>query len=300
MKAGEPAKFAAKNKMIRNKVKIASTRWPIPFWKMSGAGNDFVIIDHRVAMVAPDAMSAFARLVCRRKFAVGADGLFFIEQSDKADFKWRFFNADGSEAEMCGNGARCVARFAYMNGIAAAKMCFETLAGIVQASVEDTAVTVRMTTPHSLVLDKEISLAGDKLQVHLLNTGVPHAIVFVEEIEGIDVQKRGAALRHHHEFAPAGTNVNFVAIDKETLQIRTYERGVEDETFACGTGAVAAALIASLLGKVTSPAQVITSGGITLSVLFSGQGAGNNFESVYLKGPAHLIYTGELTAESLL
>ena len=120
---------------------------PIPFWKMSGAGNDFLVIDHRKSLIPKELMAEFARRVCRRKFSVGADGLFLIEASNKVDFKWRFFNADGSEAEMCGNGARCVARFAYMHGIAAARMQFETLAGIIDATVADTQVTIRMTSP---------------------------------------------------------------------------------------------------------------------------------------------------------
>lgn len=272
---------------------------PIPFWKMSGAGNDFLVIDHRKPLIPKELMAEFARRVCRRKFSVGADGLFLIEPSEKVDFKWRFFNADGSEAEMCGNGARCVARFAYMHGIAAARMQFETLAGIIDATVADTQVTIRMTSPHSFRFDRQVEVAGQLLMVHSVDTGVPHAVIFVDDIQGTDVVGLGRQLRHHPVFAPAGTNVNFVGRSAEGLAIRTYERGVEDETMACGTGVVAGALIAAAKGMADSPVAMVTSGGIALRVQFTGN-TGDAVDQVLLKGPAHLIYKGELTAEALL
>ena len=244
---------------------------PIPFWKMSGAGNDFIIIDHRQPLIPQDLMPEFARRVCRRKFSAGADGLFLIEPSDKVDFKWRFFNADGSEAEMCGNGARCVARFAYMHGIAAARMQFETLAGVIDATVADTQATIRMTSPHSFRFDRQVEAAGQMFMVHSVDTGVPHAGIFV----------------------------NFVGRTAEGFRIRTYERGVEDETLACGTGVVAGALIAAAKGMVDSPVAMDTAGGIALTVQFTGT-KGGEVDQVVLKGPAHLIYKGELTAEALL
>lgn len=277
---------------------IASEHWPVPFWKMSGAGNDFVIIDHRRPLIAAEQMADFARLVCRRKFGVGADGLFFIEPSSQADFKWRFFNTDGSEAEMCGNGARCVARFAYMHGIAAARMRFSTLAGIIEASVEDTQVTIHLTPPSGLALGQRVQVGSQEYTVHCINTGVPHAVVFVDDLAHADVRGLGYTLRHHADFGPAGVNVNFVALTEDGLHIRTYERGVEDETFACGTGAVASALIAALLGQAKAPVVVTTSGGVQLCVLFTPQGD-NHFTGVQLKGPAHLVYSGELTPEAL-
>lgn len=272
---------------------------PIPFWKMSGAGNDFLVIDHRKPLIPKELMAEFARRVCRRKFSVGADGLFLIEPSDKVDFKWRFFNADGSEAEMCGNGARCVARFAYMHGIAAARMQFETLAGIIDATVADTQVTIRMTSPHSFRFDRQVEVEGQLLMVHSVDTGVPHAVIFVDDIEATDVVGLGRQLRHHPVFAPAGTNVNFVGRSGDNLAIRTYERGVEDETMACGTGVVAGALIAAAKGMADSPVAMVTSGGIALRVQFTGN-KGEAVDQVLLKGPAHLIYKGELTAEALL
>lgn len=272
---------------------------PIPFWKMSGAGNDFLVIDHRKPLIPKELMAEFARRVCRRKFSVGADGLFLIEPSDKVDFKWRFFNADGSEAEMCGNGARCVARFAYMHGIAAARMQFETLAGIIDATVADTQVTIRMTSPHSFRFDRQVEVGGQLLMVHSVDTGVPHAVIFVDDIQATDVVGLGRQLRHHPVFAPAGTNVNFVGRSGDNLAIRTYERGVEDETMACGTGVVAGALIAAAKGMADSPVAMVTSGGIALTVQFTGN-KGEAVDQVLLKGPAHLIYKGELTAEALL
>lgn len=272
---------------------------PIPFWKMSGAGNDFIVIDHRKPMIPEERMAEFARLVCRRKFSVGADGLFLIEPSSKADFKWRFFNADGSEAEMCGNGARCVARFAYMQGIAAARMRFETLAGIIDATVADTQATIRMTPPHSFRFDRQIEVAGQMFMVHSVDTGVPHAVIFVDDLAIVDVVGLGRLIRHHPVFAPAGTNVNFVGRTESGFGIRTYERGVEDETMACGTGVVAGALIAAAKGLADSPVEMTTSGGIALKVQFSGT-QGEDAGQVLLIGPAHLVFKGELTAEALL
>jgi diaminopimelate epimerase len=271
---------------------------PIAFWKMNGAGNDFIVIDHRKPLIPVERMAEFARLVCRRKFSVGADGLFLLEPSQVADFRWRFFNADGSEAEMCGNGARCVARFAYMNGLAAARMRFETLAGIIDASVADTQVTIRMPAPHSLQLDVEVEAAGQGWTVHSVNTGVPHLVVFVDDLDRVDVDALGRTFRYHARFAPAGTNVNFVARDKERLAIRTYERGVEAETMACGTGATAAAVVAVARGLAASPVQLTTRGGVPLRVQFSGDGPAA--DHVLLRGPAHVVYRGELTVEALV
>ena len=274
-------------------------QFPIAFWKMSGAGNDFIVIDHRKSLVPQERMGEVVRRICRRKFSVGADGVFFIEPSVNADFRWRFFNADGSEAEMCGNGARCVARFAYMHGIAAARMRFETLAGIVDASVADSQVTIGMPPAHSLQLDITLEVAGQSLAGHCVNTGVPHLVVFTEQLDDVDVAGLGRTLRHHRLFAPAGTNVNFVEQGQGGFRIRTYERGVEAETMACGTGVTAAALIAAAKGNAESPVIMETSGGVQLSVQFTGT-PGDVTGHILLKGPAHLIYRGELTAEALL
>ncbi len=278
-------------------MKIAE--FPLPFVKMSGTGNDFIIIDHRQPVIHPEAMSEFAALVCRRKFSVGADGLILIEESGQADFRWRFFNGDGSVAEMCGNGARCAARFAYMHGIAPARMRFATIAGIIEATVSDINVSVKMTSPKDLRLGQTITIDGEDFELHYADTGVPHAVIFVEDIDRTAVKELGAKVRYHKMFMPAGTNADFVGRLKNGFKVRTYERGVEDETLACGTGATAAALMAALTGQAESPVSITTSGGDTLTISFDltdGPGADN----VFLKGPAHVIYRGELTAEALL
>ncbi|MGX9727544.1 MAG: diaminopimelate epimerase [Candidatus Electronema sp. VV] len=278
---------------------------PIPFVKMSGTGNDFILIDHRTPLIEPESMSAFAAAVCRRKFSVGADGLILIENSEQADFCWRFFNADGSVAEMCGNGARCAARFAFMQGIAPAKMRFETLAGLIEAEVSGKEVAVKMTEPHDLRLHQTISVNNGPLILHSLNTGVPHVIVFVDNIEETDVRGLGRIIRYHEAFQPAGTNVNFVQKRGDAFKVRTYERGLEDETLACGTGSAASAIIAALLGQAASPVEIITSGNDRLTILFSlpehkAGGTAPIVYNVFLKGPAHAVYQGELTAEALL
>ena len=273
--------------------------FPVAFWKMNGAGNDFIVIDHRKPLIPPHRMSEFARKVCRRKFSVGADGLFLLEPSAKADFSWRFFNADGSEAEMCGNGARCVARFAYMHGMAAARMRFETLAGIVEATVSDTQVTITMPAPHSLALNLHLEHSVPGGEAHSINTGVPHLVIFVDALDQVDVAGLGRQLRYHPQFAPAGTNVNFVKRTGDGMRIRTYERGVEDETMACGTGVAAAALVAAAKGYAQSPVTMTTSGGVSLTVLWS-ETPGKENRQIQLKGPAHLIYRGELTPEALI
>jgi len=278
-------------------MKIAS--FPLPFVKMTGAGNDFIIIDHRKHAVHPEAMSEFARLVCRRKFSVGADGLILIENSKEADFRWQFFNGDGSVAEMCGNGARCAARFAYMHGIAPARMRFETIAGIIEASVSDINVSVKMTSPKDFKLHQEVEVEGEKITLHSVDTGVPHAVIFVDEIDQVDVCGVGSRIRHHQAFMPAGTNVNFIGRHQDGFKVRTYERGVEDETLACGTGATACALMAALLEKAGAPVDIITSGGDRLTILFDLHD-GPAADNVFLKGPAHVVYKGELTAEALL
>ncbi len=276
------------------------THFPVPFVKMSGTGNDFIIIDHRQPCIHPEAVAEFAALVCRRKFSVGADGLILIEESETADFRWQFFNADGSVAEMCGNGARCAARFAYMHGIAPAKMSFETLAGVIEAQVADVQVAVKMTDPCKINLEQQVQVDGQDLLLHCMDTGVPHVVLFVDDIDQIDVRILGSKIRHHEAFMPAGTNVNFVQEREGAFKVRTYERGVEDETLACGTGAVAAALTAAMLDRAVSPVEIITSGGDRLAILFDLKENGNAAENVFLKGPAHVIYKGELNAEALL
>lgn len=277
-----------------------AVQFPVAFEKMSGTGNDFVIIDNRDGRVAIEEQPEFARKVCRRMFSVGADGIFLIEHSDKADFRWQFYNADGSVAEMCGNGARCVARFAYRHGIAEQKMRFETLAGIIEAEIigQEEDVRVLLTEPFDYRFDLTISLGDTDHSASFVNTGVPHAVIFVED-ENTPVKEWGREVRFHEFFAPAGTNANFVRVlGDNKIQCRTYERGVEDETRACGTGATASAIISAIQKNMSSPVEVVTSGGDVLVISFDREGS--EVKNVYLQGPARRIYTGNLTAESLL
>ncbi|MCL2670048.1 MAG: diaminopimelate epimerase [Syntrophaceae bacterium] len=271
----------------------------IEFTKMNGSGNDFIVIDNRQGFLAPvvEDMVAFVQRVCERKVSVGADGLIVIEPSDKADFKWRFFNADGSEAEMCGNGGRCAARFAQLVGIAGKQVSFETVVGIIDAEVHGAVVKLRLTDPHSLVSDEEIRIGNQKLSVHSINTGVPHVICFVRNTDEFDVFATGRAIRCHERYLPAGTNANFVSVvDGRTLRVRTYERGVEDETLACGTGSVASALIAAQKGYVESPVDVMVRSGEILRIHFSKTPRG--FEKVYLEGKTKVVYQGKLWDEA--
>jgi diaminopimelate epimerase len=274
--------------------------FPVPFTKMSGTGNDFIIIDHRRPFLSTEEASQLASLVCRRKFSAGADGLILIEESDTADFKWQFFNADGSRAEMCGNGARCAARYAFMNNLAPADMRFATTAGIIEAQIVGDGVKIKLTPPQNLRMNQTVRVGDSQVTVHSVNTGVPHAIVFVDEIKAAPVLERGRAIRRHEMFMPAGTNVNFVqVVGLNHLHVRTYERGVEDETLACGTGAVASAIIAAQDALVSSPTSVTTTGGETLIIHFS-QEANGTTQQVFLEGPAHFIYDGQLNKEALL
>ncbi|CAG0902768.1 unnamed protein product [Cyprideis torosa] len=267
---------------------------------MNGAGNDFLLIDHRQQLIAEDRQGEFVRQVCRRRFSVGADGVFFIEEDDDCDFRWRFYNADGSLAEMCGNGARCAARFAYHLGLAPGKMRFSTLAGVIEAEIcGDDQVRIRMTQACDLEESFVLELEGDTYEAGFINTGVPHVVIFTNEID-LQVQRLGRMVRHHTKFSPRGTNVNFVSdLPDGRMLVRTYERGVEEETMACGTGAVATALLAWKKRGVTSPAVLVTSGGEELAVEWR-ESSDNWVENVYLKGPARFVYTGELMAEALL
>jgi diaminopimelate epimerase len=274
--------------------------FPISITKMSGAGNDFIIIDHRAGFIPEPYQPQFAQLVCRHSFSVGADGLILIEDSATEDFEWRFYNKDGSVAEMCGNGARCAARFAWRRGIAGRKMRFTTLAGVIEAELigEQEHVRIGMTEPFDYRDSMLIHLGESEKEVFFVNTGVPHAVVFVDS-DNTPVEKWGRTLRYHEEFEPAGTNANFVKIIEDgQLLVRTYERGVEAETMACGTGVVAAAIVAARQGLAESPVDVTTSGGEQLVVQFRLEDTG--VLDVHLQGPARIIYEADLSAEALL
>ena len=283
-------------------------KYPIPFAKMSGTGNDFIIIDHRDSFIAEADQSEFARIVCRRKFSVGADGLILIENSETADFRWQFYNGDGSRAEMCGNGARCAARFAFENNIAPAAMRFATTAGEIEAFILDgtgESVKIRLTAPEDLRLNIPMTVGRVEQALHFINTGVPHTVVLVNDAGDVPVADWGREIRFHETFQPAGTNANFAQmVSNDTLMVRTYERGVEGETMACGTGAVASALVVALLEQAKPPVTVITSGGEKLIIHFSLTGEENDRQldlaaGIFLEGPAHIIYEGQLGLDGL-
>lgn len=261
------------------------------FTKMVASGNDFIVIKEPLKL--PVSLKEFTKKVCDRKFGIGADGLLVVEKSRSADAKMRIFNADGSEAEMCGNGARCFAYFlAALRKPHAANLKFETKAGIINAEVNKESVKIKLTEPHSLKFNISILINGRRMKVNLINTGVPHTVVFVDGLENIDVFGLGKQIRRHKQFFPAGTNVNFVEVSgNNSIKIRTYERGVEDETLACGTGSVASALITSCLVASCGKINVHTQGGEVLKVYFDK--VDNKFNNIWLEGTASIVYKGE-------
>ncbi len=263
------------------------------FAKMAGAGNDFIVIDDRENTIGNDARE-LAKQLCRRRLSVGADGLILIVPSRRADFRMRYFNADGSEADMCGNGGRCAARFAHDLGIAGATMSFESRSGLHEAEMlSEDVVKLAMADPRAMLLDLTLAVRGETLLLHRINTGVPHAVHEVDDRAGYPVVEVGRAIRQHSSFVPDGTNADFVhVIDEHRIAIRTYERGVEDETYACGTGAVAAALTMAALRRLSPPVDVDTRGGATLSVGFFMSDLG--FCDVSLSGDAQIVYEGKL------
>jgi len=268
----------------------------LPFYKMTGAGNDFVMIDNRDLSLSDILTKDIIKAICDRHFGVGADGLIAVEPAQgDADMRMRYYNSDGGEAEMCGNGARCFTAFVdFLIEDDISVMYFETKAGIVKGSVnEDDSVTVQLTMPKGLSLNMLSSTELVAAPIHFLNTGVPHAVAFLPSVKDIDIVKMGANLRYHEAFTPAGCNVNFASIlSPQHLELRTYERGVEGETMACGTGVTATALIHALLTDVSSPIDVSVKGGDILSIGFKR--TGNDFMDVTLTGPALIIYRGEV------
>ncbi len=262
------------------------------FKKMNGAGNDFVMLDNRAGDLNLDA-GQISRL-CDRHRGIGADGVLVLERPvDGADFRMRYYNADGGEAEMCGNGARCFARFASEIAGPFEKLSFETPAGVIGAAIDGELVCLRMSDPTDLRLNLTIAAKDETVSAHFINTGVPHIVVPVAGIATTDVREIGAAIRHHELFAPSGANVNFSERRGERqIAIRTYERGVEDETLACGTGVVASALIFAASEDVEGPIGVIVRGGPELQVGF--RKIGDDFEEVTLTGPADFAFEGTI------
>ena len=260
---------------------------------MSGAGNDFVLVDNRSQKLKLTREQVVH--LCDRHRGVGADGVIILvpSQTGQADWAWDFYNSDGSTGEMCGNGARCFGRFVANRTGSAKDFTFETGAGIIKAQLSGERVTVNLTSPKSLVLNESISLSTGTQPIHSVNTGVPHAILFVPDADKAMVMQLGLEIRRHTHFAPKGTNVNFVQVlGPNSIRVRTYERGVEGETLACGTGVSASALISSRLHKFGSPVKVQVQSGEQLEVSFTEMNGG--FDNVQLTGPAEFVFDGKI------
>ncbi|MFH0948267.1 MAG: diaminopimelate epimerase [Elusimicrobiota bacterium] len=294
----------------------------INFVKMSGSGNDFIVIDNRKKIIKN--ASLFAKKYCTKE---DVDGLLLVEKSllKQNDFKMVYYNSDGSRASFCGNGARCISLFACLNKIASSKMSFESDAGLISAEIKNDTkchpeltrdvtmnliqgftgthtVKVKMPAPKDFNLDFILHVDSKNLASSFVNTGVPHTVIFVNPalsekffrkggVENVDVNRLGRLIRFHKKFAPAGTNVDFVKIiGKNKLQVRTYERGVEAETLACGTGVVASSIISILKKYVSSPVSVLTQGGETLKVYYDGK-------TVYFEGKVAIVFEGKISYE---
>ena len=269
----------------------------LQFYKMNGAGNDFIVIDNRDLAIKLDAQTIEA--LCDRHRGIGADGLLAVEPAQLgADYRFRYYNADGGEAEMCGNGARCFGRFtAHLGEGVADHVTFETIAGTLAADMVGENVRIAMSEPHDLKLNTFTKVDGLPSAIHFVNTGVPHAVSYLpdaEALDALDVFAIGRAIRRHVDFAPAGTNANFATVlSPGHIRIRTYERGVEDETLACGTGMVACALMHHLLTDAPSPIKVDVAGGDTLEIGFEKSGP-QSFSNVTLTGPADFVFEGKI------
>lgn len=271
------------------------------FYKVSASGNDFIVYLNFDSKVTLEEGKVLAERLCRPKFSVSADGFIMLEKpkNSQAQLAWKFYNADGSIAEMCGNGARAVARLAYELAIIQDPFYLETLAGLIYAEVKNKRVKISLGVPKDLKLDLTVRTDYDLYLAHYVNTGVPHIVLFWDNVEEAPVQKLGSILRYHEIFKPAGTNVNFVELVREDnktyLKIRTYERGVEAETLACGTGACAAAYITYKQGLLAPPIQLLTKGGEILTVDID-----ITTETLYLEGDTHFLFQFTLFEDAIL
>jgi diaminopimelate epimerase len=266
------------------------------FSKYAGSGNDFIFIDNRNAGCPVFDRQLISRL-CTRRTGIGADGIILLENSQKADFKMVIFNSDGSEAEMCGNGIRCLLKFIQELGFSQKSHLIETKHSKIKLSDEDGMPCVYLSCLSEIQSNIYLTVDGQNVLLHFMNTGVPHAVLFVEDLNCEDWMKLAPKIRKHPFFSPHGTNVNFVSLtdEKKTLHMRTYERGVEGETLACGTGATAAALIAAQIYNLVSPIRVIPLSKEFLEISFQSNHL--KFYDVALKGPANFIFRGEVVLD---
>ncbi len=278
------------------------------FFKYHGAGNDFVLIDNRGGEIPEERKPDLASQLCNRRFGIGGDGLILVESSSKADVKMRIFNPDGSEPQMCGNGIRCITKHIYDSGTKKDEISIETLAGIKDVRVsregETTYVRVNMGKPlferkdipatgEGRLLEERLEVNGEEVEIYAVNTGVPHVVIFVEDIKKADVINIGRAVRNNALF-PQGTNVNFLEIAGDNLfKIRTYERGVEGETLACGTGITASGVIGTVAGEVDlkEPIKIVARGG---TVYIEVEMKDTEIETAFMNGPAELVFAGEI------
>ena len=265
----------------------------IPFYKMHGAANDFILVDDRAGTFPLDDRGWIARIAARRT-GVGCEGIILIQPSDRADFRMRFLNPDGGEVEMCGNGARCVARLAHELGAAPRTMRIETVAGELCAEIMGDQVRLRMTDPRDWMPAGTLRIRDREFAYGFVNSGVPHVVIESANLEGEPVRDAGRAIRNHERFAPRGTNVNFAQVTgPSAARVRTYERGVEDETLACGTGMVATALVLARAGRIRLPAEIQPASGDMLIVDGTPLPDGG-FTDVTLTGPAVHVFRGQL------
>jgi diaminopimelate epimerase len=284
-----------------------SLKTSLPFTKMTGSGNDFIVIDNRSGLIADGDLAAFARVTCRRGLGIGADGVILIESptldAPDVDFHWRSVNADGSDGELCGNGAMCGARFAVRHGIAPEHCRFSTMSGVVKAEVPANPADSRISIALVDSGPVRLGLVIDEQVFDAVTIGVPHVVTVVNDADTFAgpgaFHAWGEKIRHNDAFAPAGTNVNVIhLIDGHTLRMRTYERGVEAETLACGTGAAASAILAAGRGLVSPPVTVITSSGLPIVVSFDR--LGDAAINIRITGEARFVATGELLPEGWL
>jgi diaminopimelate epimerase len=256
----------------------------LSFSKYHGAGNDFIIIDNRNGEFSQD--TQWIHFLCDRRLGIGADGLMLISEHQSLDFSMKYFNADGKEGSMCGNGGRCISAYYYHNFAPKKILAFHAIDGEHHSEILNTANNITQVRLQLSDVDQVKEIDGG----YLLNTGSPHFVKFVDHADSIDIKITGKKLRYSHSFAPGGVNVNFVEFQKDKLYVRTYERGVEDETLSCGTGVTASAIAASLIKGLTD-FDITTRGG-NLKVSF--QKNGNSFHNVWLTGPATFVYTGQI------
>lgn len=270
----------------------------VEFSKMAGGGNDFVMIDNRRGVIS-DAPRVAER-ICTRRLSAGADGLILIESSNRATFRMRYLNRDGSETDFCANGTRCAARFAFLNVIAPRKMTIETPAGVMGAEIHDQQVLLSLPSPRAFRPERPLQVGPMTVHGSSILVGVPHYVIYLQrDLWKQDIEPIGRKIRYHPDLVPdGGANVNFVVVeDEHSIALRTYERGVEEETLSCGSGVIASVSVSALFGRVSSPVDVKTRSGIRYEVTFDLDG--QTLQNVKLRGDARLVYKAALTPETL-